>query len=206
LKGTWDADRDPLAALRGGDASLFEDFVRREAGPLTGFFVRLGAGADEAEDLAQETFLKMFRARDTYQPRERFTAYAYRVARNAWVDRVRKSAARPRAAAGWDPGLDGPPAEERIPDRGAEVGRELGLREEAARLTAALTQLSEAQRAVFELGVVQELSYPEISAALEIPVGTVKSRMFHAVRKLRGLLGEEPLQSGAAGGAREQTP
>ena len=51
-----------------------------------------GAAADEAEDLAQETFLKMFRARTSYQARERFTAYAYRVARNAWVDRARRRA------------------------------------------------------------------------------------------------------------------
>ena len=190
MKGTWDADRDPLAALRAGDASLFEEFVRREAGSLTGFFVRLGAGADEAQDLAQETFLKMFRARTSYQPRERFTAYAYRVARNAWVDRARRSAARPRPAAGWDPALEGPPPEERIPAPESEVGRELGLREEAARLRSALLELSDGHRAVFELGVVQELSYPEISAALDVPVGTVKSRMFHAVRKLRKLLGD----------------
>lgn len=202
MKGTWDADRDPLAALRAGDASLFEAFVRREAGQFTGFFVRLGAGAEEAEDLAQETFLKMFRARDTYQPQERFTAYAYRVARNAWVDRVRRNAVRPRPAAGWDPSSEGPPPEEHVPDRRGEVGRELSLREEAARLCAALTQLSDGHRAVFELGVVQELSYPEISAALDVPVGTVKSRMFHAVRKLRALLGDEPEARGATAESR----
>lgn len=190
MKGTWDADRDPLTALRVGDASPFERFVRREAGRLTGFFVRLGAGAAEAEDLTQETFLKMFRARDSYQPRERFTAYTYRVARNAWVDRVRRGAARPRPAAGWDPTLEGAPPEERIPAREAEVGHGLAMHEEADRLRAALTQLSTGHRAVFELGVVQELSYPEISAALDVPVGTVKSRMFHAVRKLRELLGD----------------
>ena len=62
--------------------------------------------------------------------------------------------------------------------------------ESRAVFDAAVRRLSERHRLVFELGVVQELSYAEISAVLEIPTGTVKSRMFHAVRRLREALGE----------------
>ena len=58
-------------------------------------------------------------------------------------------------------------------------------------LRAALAELPDKHRLVFELGILQELPYADISAALEIPVGTVKSRMFHAVRKLREALGED---------------
>ena len=73
----------------------------------------------------------------------------------------------------------------------AEIGEphtQVSRDEEVARLRSALAELSEPHRIVFELGVVQELPYADISEALDIPVGTVKSRMFHAVRKLRAVL------------------
>ena len=57
MKGTWDDDRDPLAALRRGDPRLFEAFVGSETATFLRFFLRLGAGLHEAEDLVQEVFL-----------------------------------------------------------------------------------------------------------------------------------------------------
>ena len=65
----------------------------------------------------------------------------------------------------------------------------LSRTEEVERLRVALASLPDHHRLVFELGVVQELPYAEIGEILEIPVGTVKSRMFHAVRKLQEALG-----------------
>ena len=95
MKGTWDFDRDPLAALRSGDERLFEEFVRLELPTFAGFFLRLGAGVHEAEDLVQELFLKLFHQAPHYRPQERFSAYAFRAARNAWIDRQRRRTARP---------------------------------------------------------------------------------------------------------------
>ena len=187
MKGTWDSTRDPLVALRAGDSSLFEAFVAGETGTFLGFFRRLGVGAAEAEDLVQDVFLKLFRQADNYQPNGRFQAFAFRIARNAWIDRSRKAAHRPRRIEGS--GEDGDDfaglqlcSDEALPSQLAERA------EEAGRVELALVQLSEGQRLVFELGVVQELPYSEIAQALEIPEGTVKSRMFHAVRKLKDVL------------------
>jgi RNA polymerase sigma factor (sigma-70 family) len=95
LKGHWDADRDPLVALHNGDPAPFEDFVRSEAGTLIAFFVHLGAERSEAEDLAQETFVKLYKSATHYEPRAAFSSYALRVARNAWIDRRRRAAVRP---------------------------------------------------------------------------------------------------------------
>jgi DNA-directed RNA polymerase specialized sigma24 family protein len=95
LKGTWDDDRDPLAALRRGDPALFEAFVERESASLHRFFLRLGAGRQEAEDLVQEVFLKLYRSAPGYDARSAFGAYALRVARNAWIDRRRRRGVRP---------------------------------------------------------------------------------------------------------------
>lgn len=180
MKQDWDFERDPLAALRQGKRSPFEGFVRAETGTFLAFFLRLGASRAEAEDLVQDVFLKLYQSADRYRERGAFSGFAFRVARNAWIDRRRALGARP-------------PPEDAAVDalaRSSEPGDALDREEFARRLRDALEELPEGQRRVFELGVVQELPYPEIADALAIPVGTVKSRMFHAVRRLRGLLGE----------------
>ncbi len=189
MRECWDFERDPLAALGRGEREPFEAFVRSETATFLAFFLRLGASRSEAEDLVQDLFVKLFRHASTYRQEERFAAFVFRIARNAWIDRAR----RKRRA--W-PGLDDEGIEpERLESEatwpGSEPAGDLSRREDAARLHAALGGLPEAQRLVFELGVVQELPYGEIAAILAIPVGTVKSRMFHAVRKLREALGAD---------------
>lgn len=223
MRAEWNGDRDPLSALGAGRGDgLFADFVRLETDTFLGFFRRLGAGREEAEDLTQELFVRLYRHAPRYRPSERFAPLCFRVARNAWIDAQRRRAVRPPEAVGaGDPGsagdsrgaadaagagggwgvggASGAPGRARgsrsddvehrdgrelAPDRAAEIG------DAAAHVERALAQLSEGQRAVFELGLVQELPYPEIAAVLDIPVGTVKSRMFHALRRLREFLGD----------------
>ena len=183
MKGTWDEAPDPLSALRAGDSSRFEAFVESEAGTLVAFFTRLGAGRAEAEDLCQEVFLKMYRSVDSYRSQDRFVPFVFRIARNAWIDRRRRRAIRP---VGEDE--DGGTPLARMEDDSEPALEHLSRREEVARLHSALADLSEPHRLVFELGVLQEMPYADISETLDIPVGTVKSRMFHAVRKLREAL------------------
>lgn len=190
MQGTWDTDRDPLEALAAGDSGPFEAFVHASLPTFLGFFRRLGADEPEAEDLVQEVYLKLFQSARTYFPSGRFAPFAFRVARNAWIDRRRRGAVQPRAAGGQEEGPVDPaaPGLEAHPGREQAPGGRQEQREEAQRVRTALASLPEGQRLVFELGVVQELSYAEIGALLEIPEGTVKSRMFHAVRRLRELL------------------
>lgn len=187
LTTDWNLDTDPLEALRDGDPGPFEAFVPEGLATLTGFFRRKGAGHQAAEDLAQDVLMRLVQHANHYEPRERFGAYVFRVARNAWIDDRRRAGARPvlGALGGDDP--DGP-ARPEPRDPAASATRPAELADEADRVQRAVVQLSEAHREVFELGVVQELPYAEIGALLEIPVGTVKSRMFHALRALRGLL------------------
>lgn len=184
--GSRDEPPDPLDALRGGDSRPFEAFVAEWTGRLLGFFRRLGAGRSEAEDLTQDVFLKVYRSTPTYEARSAFGAYVLRVARNAWIDRHRRQAARP-GTTGTDT-RDGEHARE-LPDPRAEdptTRAETG--EESARLRAALARLPATHADVFELAVLQERPYAEIAELLHIPVGTVKSRVFHALRKLRAEL------------------
>jgi RNA polymerase sigma-70 factor (ECF subfamily) len=202
LNSPWDHSPDPLAALREGDPEPFEAFVRAALGRFLGFFRRQGASLEEAEDLTQEVFLKLHQNADRYRPEERFPSYCFRVARNVWIDARRRGAARPTPTSLDAGGAGGPAGDGRsLGERNASEQREPGdvaaLREGAERLRAAVSELGEHHRLVFELGVVQELSYGEIGSILDIPVGTVKSRMFHAVRKLREAAGTDSADSAA---------
>ncbi len=182
----WNLAPDPLEALRDGDPGPFEAFVPEGLVALTGFFRRKGAGHQEAEDLSQEVLMRLVQHATAYEPRERFAAYVFRVARNAWIDGRRRQAARPvltAMGADADDNLPPDPVDPAVgPIQVAETA------DEADRIRRALSGLSEAHREVFELGVVQELPYAEIGSLLDVPVGTVKSRMFHALRALRSLL------------------
>ena len=197
MKDLWDGERDPLAALVEGRTGPFEAFVEAETSTFLGFFSRLGARRSEAEDLTQETLLKLFRLAAasnpvpdsssssgavSYEARGQFRGFAFRVARNVWIDRGRKRSAEPLVVDGdnqfgADPGAENPVAR-------------LEAVEESERIRAAVAELSEGHRLVFDLGVLQGLAYSDISAALGIPVGTVKSRMFHAVHRVRDSLEE----------------
>ena len=203
VKWTWETGSDPLEALRAGDPAPFEAFVDSAGAAFVAFFVRQGAGA-EAEDLAQDVFLKLYRHAETYEADGRFGAFALRVARNTWIDHTRRRAVRPAPAAGT--AEDDEPveptalrgADERTPP---EPGAVLERDEEARRALAAVQRLSEGHRIVFELAILQGLSYPVIAEQLDIPVGTVKSRMHHAVRRLReGLDGDGAADAGAEPG------
>ena len=207
LKDPWYGDEDPLLALRAGRPEPFETFVSRATPQLVAFFARLGAPATEAEDLVQELFLKLFQhAHTSYKAQGRFAPFVFRVARNAWIDRVRRVRARAEGppqgmGPGTGPGAGEPAdeaqawaeAESHEPDPAVRVGR----REEVATLRRAWSELPEHHRLVFELGVLQERSYAEISEALDVPVGTVKSRMFYALRKLREARGVDSGEAGA---------
>jgi RNA polymerase sigma-70 factor (ECF subfamily) len=201
LKGTWESDRDPLAALRVGNPALFEEFVRTEAVTIIGFFRRQGAERAEAEDLAQEVFVKLFRSAPNYQHRGAFASFALRVARNAWVDRRRRQAASPPTRSLSEPSASDAEARlarEGLVSRERDVADGLGEREEARRLLDALRMLPAAHAIVFELAVIQGWPYADIAAEVDIPIGTVKSRVFNAVRKLREALEDPADQRGTA--------
>ena len=191
MKGSWDDERDPLAALRRGDRGPFEAFVHLEKGTLLGFFQRLGAELGEAEDLAQEVFLKLYRAASSYEPQAKFSSYVLRTARNAWIDRRRRRSARVESLS-LSAGADGEPELlERLSADLPPVGWASDLREQQAGVRAAIRRLPQSHAEVIVLAFFQALPYTEIARLLDIPVGTVKSRVHHAVRKLRELLSED---------------
>ncbi len=169
-------DIQAMLACAEGDMQAFSALVERHQQHLLNFFLRLGADYDAAEDLVQETFLRLYRWRQRYRPTARFVTFLFTLARHAWVDLLRKRGRTIRTEGELRPELH--------PGKEAPGAQHLVVSE-------ALAQLSEKHRLVVVLHVYEGLNYAEIGAALNIPEGTVKSRMFHALRRLRELLGED---------------
>lgn len=168
-----------MARLAEGSQEAFTDLVHRHQAVLLNVFRRLGADPHEAEDAVQETFLRLYGYRRRYRPVAPFRVFLFTVARNAWWDLSRR-------ARRWRGNLDaGAPVEAAEAGEGPPVELRMDLQQ-------ALEGLSDAHRTVLVLSLYGGLRYPEIAQVLDIPVGTVKSRVFHALRRMRSLLNHEP--------------
>jgi len=187
-----DSDSELMLRFRDGDESAFLELESKFRRPLMNFFFRLTWDRYSAEDCAQEVFIRIVRARHRYQPVAKFRTWMFRIAKNYWIDRYRKRSAAPAIRS-----LDTPiradqgraiTLEDTVEGDSPDPGGELRRREIGTAVKEAVARLPEEQRLVFVLSENQGLRYSEISEVLEIPVGTVKSRMHTAVRRLRELL------------------
>ena len=142
---------------------------------LLNFFWRQGVQQSEGEDLVQETYLRLWKYRAEYQPTAKLSTFLFLMARQVRLDALRRQTRRARREESW--GREQPVSE--TPDP--------GVRED---VRWAVGQLSEPLREVVELGVFQDLPYADVAEILGIPVGTVKSRMSNAVRKLKEIFDE----------------
>jgi len=153
---------------------------------LLNFFWRQGVSYFEGEDLVQETYLRLWNYRKNYQPTAKLSTFLFMIARQVRIDALRRQSRRECREEAW----------------GTER-TEVQMPETHAREDArwAVSQLSEPLREVVELGVLQELPYAEVGEILGIPVGTVKSRMSNALKKLKEVFDDEG-SGGNTGGTR----
>jgi len=180
-----DPDGDLVTRWKAGDESAFESLIRRHEGRVFGLLMRMLGNREDAEDVAQETFISRHRHGHRFRHEARFSTFVYRVAANAALNRRRtlgrKNARirklQTRQAAGDD--LPSSPRDPESATFGAQV---------QARVQDALLQLPPDLRAATVLYDIEGLSYREIAAVLEIPEGTVKSRIHRARSALRDRL------------------
>ncbi len=189
---TWpDTSDEQLVSLaRQGEPAAFEVLVRRYETRLFNYLRRMCGDAGDAEDLFQETFLRIYTNLDRYQPYRPFRPWAYRIATNACKDLLRKRARRPRPLRTKPGDDDARDATGQIPDRAANPRDSAQQTETAAKLADALQHLPAKHRAVFLMARYGDMRYDEVAQALGIPVGTVKSRMNKAVSYLMSVLQE----------------
>jgi len=166
------SDTQLMAEVKRGRKQAFVTLVRRHQSSLLNFFRNLGVYND-AEDLAQDTFLRLFKYRKRYQPKAKFTTFLFMIARQVRIDMLRKLKRREDLSEQFREKAEADEVERRE------------RREPETDVDALLQSLPDAMREVVVLNIYQGLRYKEISQVLGVPVGTVKSRMFHALRNMR---------------------
>lgn len=173
-------DDELVLYARGGDAAAFETLVRRHQRKVIAFATRFFGGQHAlATDVAQDVFVDLLRALPRYRPEGRFTIYLYRFTLN----RCRMAARALR--------YEGRAREQLLVERPSRVTPdEAAARERERRLVRAMLLLPEKQRAVVQLRFWGGLSHQEIAEVLDTREGTVKSRLWNALARLRELLGE----------------
>ncbi len=178
-------DEALVEAFQGGDLAAFDLLVLRWQRRIQGTIYRILGSEDEARDLCQETFLKAYRSLKGFKGEARFSSWLYQIAVNLCRDRMRRRRGRSFVSldALGDQGLRPEPlSREAGPQQLAEQGSLRGLVQEA------IAALPEEQREVIVLKEYQELTFLEIAQALDVPLSTVKTRLYRGLVNLRGRL------------------
>lgn len=178
-------DEELMQAYQRGESSALETLVRRHADPLLGFLVRMTNDRAAAEDLFQETFLRVHRKADTFQPGRRFKSWLYAIAAHLAIDRGRRLGRAPTLS--LDAGEEDRLADH-LPDPAPGPDAQAAAADRHRAVRAALDHLSPRQRATLQLAYFEGLSYPEVAAALSCTVGTVKTQVSRALHTLARLL------------------
>jgi len=181
------SDEDLIARFQNGDEYAFEEIIHRYKDRLVNFVYRYLGQMDEAEDIVQDTFLKVYKNKNAYENIARFSTWIYTIAGNLAKTELRKRKRRrifSISKLGPDEKEFELPASDKTPEEDAESHFTEKI------IQAAIQELPEKFRTVVILRDIQELSYDEISMILGVPLGTVKSRVNRARLKLRDLLRE----------------
>ncbi|MEQ8788058.1 MAG: sigma-70 family RNA polymerase sigma factor [Pirellulaceae bacterium] len=186
--------RDPdvrlMIGVRAGDAAAFEELVRKYQNRLVGILEHLVGNRHQAEDLAQEVFLRVYRARDKYEPKAKFSTWLFtianNVARNAKRNLARRIQARP--AGDGDGSSDLPLAEIVQAASGVMPTRQLEREEVGELVRLALASLGERQRMVLLLAKFENMNYDEIAETMGLSRSAVKSLALRARASLKEAL------------------
>jgi RNA polymerase sigma-70 factor (ECF subfamily) len=182
-----DVPPDVVAAAQAGDDRAFEAIVRHYQQTVFGLAWRLTGNAAQAEELAQEAFLRAWRKLGSFDTARPLRPWLLRLARNACLNALRK----------WHPptvSIHAADEEDHVPELAAEgptVPDAAADRELAARAEAAIAQLPQEYRVVVTLRHLEGLAYEDIAKSLRLPLGTVKVRLHRARERLRRMLGEQ---------------
>lgn len=174
-------DRECVGRAQAGDDDAFTELMRHYKGPVLNFVYRLTGDAGGAEDIAQDTFVKVYRNLHQFAFRksgDRFSTWLFQVARNAAIDAMRRRQRRPTQS------LEGMPEAESAGDP-LDPADQADLKEREALIAAAFAELPEDQRTALVLSVYEDLSYADIAAVMQTTVKSVEARIYRARQVLR---------------------
>jgi len=180
-------DEQIIGRVRGGETRLFGELVRRYQDPVFGMTLRFLGGRGDAEDAAQEAFLRAYRGLHSFKGDAKFSTWLYRITYNLCTDWLRRNRRANRRAAIVEEAGE-------VADR--RVNLEEGILESETRdnVRRAIDGLDERYRGVVVLLYYQKMSYEQIGAILDLPLKTVETRLYRARKLLRESL--ESVQKG----------
>ena len=184
-------DEKLMLKVKEGDLAAFEAIFESYKGPLGRFFYHLVWDAGLTEDYIQEVFIRLWKGAPEYEPSGKFSTYLFQIAKNFWFNEHKRLKRKPRRHSLDVPMCDdGETGAAQVMADDPTPSTMMANAEMKARIQDALEMLPEKQRLVFVMCEYQGLKYHEIAEVLEIPLGTVKSRMSGAEKILRGKLRE----------------
>lgn len=188
--GPAEADEALVERSLSGDRRAFECLVRRHRRALVNHLYRQVGGEEAASDLAQEVFLKVYLSLASFDPTYRFTTWLYRIASNCAIDHLRRK--RPPTCSLHGDGAEDHPTGPDATIAGHEPTphEQLRFRELQERLEAAVASLPPEFRQLILLRHRLHCRYDEIARITELPIGTVKNRIFRAREMLRSMLAD----------------
>jgi RNA polymerase sigma-70 factor (ECF subfamily) len=189
------SDEGLMLAFKAGDARAFEILVRKHRTPVFNFILRFTGHRARAEDVLQETWLKVVRSAREYEAKAKFTTWLFTIARNLCVDSARKESYRQASSleapmGNGAGGEEGRTLGEALPDGGATPERGAYNARLRPLIERALASLPEEQREVFVLREYSGIAFKEIAEVTGVSENTVKSRMRYALEGLRRRLAE----------------
>lgn len=177
------SDEALMGSVADGSVQALETLVRRYEHRLFNYLARMAGNRTDADDLFQETFLRVYKHRQRYDRSARFRPWLYQIATNLCKDHHKYMRHRSHIPLDSNPG-EGASLSERIADPVPGPSAQAELSEVRDALESAVAALPEHQRSVFLMSRYEGLRYEEIAESLGIPVGTVKSRMSKAVHSV----------------------
>lgn len=180
-------DQVLISRAQNGDRGAFDDLVARYQVKAFAFAFRLTRNEEEAGDVVAEAFVRVYNALGTFKAHSSFSTWFYRILTNCFLDIYKKAHNRQTVSIESGGGDDGE-LERQIEDPGPTPERSTMISERDRAVAEAIGQLPEYQRAMIVMYHAEMMSYEEIAAALDLPLGTVKSRLNRARLLLRDLL------------------
>ena len=178
------SDVQLMLDVKAGNDASFEPLLQKYRIPLVSFLDRMVQDRAAAEDLAQEVFLRVYRARKRYSPNAKFTTWLFRIATNLALNALRDGRYRQGEVSLDQSGEDDRRTMD-LPDRQPGIEQHLMERDRAALIRRAIQALPEKQRAAVLLHKYHELDYDEIARILECSESALKSLLFRAYETLR---------------------
>jgi RNA polymerase sigma-70 factor, ECF subfamily len=184
-------DADVAALAKEGRASAFRELVRRYERPVFSLIFRMVRDRQTAEDLAQDTFIKVLNHIDRYRPEFKLSSWLFKIANNLTIDHLRKRQLHTVSIDGSPHAASAAEIEATSFDveaRGESPLEEIESRELGSAIERAIATLRPEYRACIMLRHVEGRSYEEIAATLDLPLGTVKTYIHRARHQLRDAL------------------